>query len=1300
MFTSTSPGERSQAKNELHNMLIALIIIPTSPHLYQILVEIAYELTISLLGGDVWHCNPAGLCGWTSITGTYQEVMGSNIPFGDVVSGVYNGVDDWRFIFIFCCTNILVTLALMLIFIRHMIVVLCGILMPLTVFLYTFGFTKSVGRKFLKYSITWAMVPVIMSVWIIAAGVLLINLGANGIDPDTGTFMTIAFLGMIIMSPMIITGALEFMGSTMAAAGQFTGGATGAGMTAAGQIMKAKSPEAMLTAGVMVASKAVAKGGGKGFRKAFEKVGKKKPGAAPKKKGVMGKVGDAGKMAAAGTAAGAFGAAKWGAKKAGGGAMMAGRGLKKLNDKTGATRKLASIGKKGVGVAVGAAKVAKNVSDKTGVTWAAGKAVQGTKATGRGLATAGKWTGGAAVGVGMAVGGAAMYAGGKAAQFGRWSGGKAAQFGRWSGGKAAALGRGIGGVAAAGGRWAAGTGIGRGIGAMGRGIGRGAAATGRFIAADVKQTGKDLAKLGRGLKKFSDKTGLTYAGKEALKGLPAGATLASGYLGQSSALFSEGGAGGQGAGGAASMVQTAKAGKSGLASDWVTKGVARTGGKKLGAKLGASFGKTRAGKGLAKWKEKGGLIGVMNKKYNNPIQRAKQNIGETVKSFKEGFGKNRRTDKNVTGTAAGKAGERSKLSSTWTAGVKASEAYLNKNPLGRGINAAMDKISGMGLGQALGKYAAFSAKFGAASMMLGMATTIGAPVLAPLAGLALSGWAAQKLLGTAGVGIGLGNFLRDTNVGRGISQGVASRGVKNSTQAFQGMKGMKGGRSGFAMGKGIGMTLDAAGFLMLTAPAMMAEKGIQFAMTGGMSGYSDMLRGGVSLAKAPVKGVKALREFNKTRKDMSTGSKVAKGNRNVSDITAAKYNRAGMSGADLANASSAQLEGKGGAEDMARWKYDATHKPGSFDQLTQGTPQDKKKAAMLVNAEKRDMAKNSPEALAASKYDTKNGTGAFAALKSGTPVQQKKAELLTKQAAREQQKAMPEKVAKAKYDARWGAGAYGRQTQAKKDKLIGKERDLQKKAPAPLDMDRRDHVRDAKQKYDAKKGKGAFDALGITAEGRKRQQGIIANQGKDFKTDAVTLGVETERAQGNQFFSPTRNANKMAFATGMSMDTAEIADQRGYNLEKLADGNAKDIVSDLKGGGASDVDMNNISGIQTNAQKSLQSMGMGIGILGAAGAAAEARREKAEEQKVQESEAKDAVGATGNAGAERSFQHNAEANDTSKSASPGEDKATSEARWRELKQAMVYGGRPDRSKGSGEQLEEMLEDRDESPMKR
>ncbi|MFH1054772.1 MAG: hypothetical protein V1744_01625 [Candidatus Altiarchaeota archaeon] len=296
IFASISPGERSQAKSQLHSLIVALVIIPVSPHLYQILLDVSFAMTKSLLMGD--GTNPS----------TYQEVVGDS-NFGHLIGSTFvAGLASGNLsgmCCIFIVAQIVSLLALVMLFLRYIIVVFLAVLLPLTCLLYLFDFTKTIGRQFLKYTIAWALVTPIAAFWIIVAAVTLTGASFfHPLDYMLSMFMTIVFLFMVIMSPLQITGTLEVVGGAMTAIGQMLPGPWAVAVVAVGQMLKTQSAEGLVAAGFKVGATKM-----KGLADKKAAGGAKKPGKSGS--GDTGGKGGGGKDRKGGVGAG-FDAAKGG----------------------------------------------------------------------------------------------------------------------------------------------------------------------------------------------------------------------------------------------------------------------------------------------------------------------------------------------------------------------------------------------------------------------------------------------------------------------------------------------------------------------------------------------------------------------------------------------------------------------------------------------------------------------------------------------------------------------------------------------------------------------------------------------------------------------------------------------------------------------------------------------------------------------------------------------------------------------------------------------------------------------------
>ncbi|MBU0762432.1 MAG: type IV secretion system protein, partial [Candidatus Altiarchaeota archaeon] len=309
ILVSLSPGERAAAKTQLQKLIVAAIIAPISLHLYQLFLDMSFDITVQLLGGT----NTGG----TVITNpVIDQVVGHPVSFWKIFIRLFSPLsNDFKICWLVICAFILTLFAIGVVFMRYILVVILAVLLPIIVLFYLFDFTKAIGRKLLKQALAWAFTNVVMAVWIIVATATIYNTSAY-FDSDSNIAMALGFFVLVIASPLTITGALESIGTVIASAGQVMGGAQGAVMTGAGQILKSGSPEAMLTTGMMVGAKTVGKIGGgvvkKGLAKAFK--GIKLPGGG-------GGGGDGNPLLNAATGGGAGGGGDSGAGKTVGGAV-------------------------------------------------------------------------------------------------------------------------------------------------------------------------------------------------------------------------------------------------------------------------------------------------------------------------------------------------------------------------------------------------------------------------------------------------------------------------------------------------------------------------------------------------------------------------------------------------------------------------------------------------------------------------------------------------------------------------------------------------------------------------------------------------------------------------------------------------------------------------------------------------------------------------------------------------------------------------------------------------------------------
>lgn len=331
IFISESPQGRAHAKAMLEKLLVSMVIVSASPAIYMILLYTSEVIARGVLG---------------VITGTIMKET-------TVGEAMYTAIADMpiqtkiTFIIVFVFILLACLFALLIIWFRYLMVMLCAIIFPFTLFLYMFEFTRHLGSRMLKFTIVWIYTPIIAALWL-AIGVVILKTTTEQqsfIADIVAPIFFMATMVLIAIAPLVMSGLLKWLGGILSMVGMLIPGWWGMALAAVGGIMQGRGASALTLAGA---------------RAGWGKIG----GALRKSKGVA----KAAKKTAAGPKPEEF--------KAGGGADSKAR--------TGAGGKAGTgaAGKAGTGAKAGAKGKAAAVK---GAGKAAGKA---TEAGARGLGSA------------------------------------------------------------------------------------------------------------------------------------------------------------------------------------------------------------------------------------------------------------------------------------------------------------------------------------------------------------------------------------------------------------------------------------------------------------------------------------------------------------------------------------------------------------------------------------------------------------------------------------------------------------------------------------------------------------------------------------------------------------------------------------------------------------------------------------------------------------------------------------------------------------------------------------------------
>jgi hypothetical protein len=226
----------------------------------------------------------------------------------------------------------------------------------------------------------------------------------------------------------------------------------------------------------------------------------------------------------------------------------------------------------------------------------------------------------------------------------------------------------------------------------------------------------------------------------------------------------------------------------------------------------------------------------------------------------------------------------------------------------------------------------------------------------------------------------------------------------------------------------------------------------------------------------------------------------------------------------------------------------------------------------------------------------------------------------------------------------------------------------------------------AKDRGVDKKDVSAGDAYKAAESNFRKERGEELMRNPD-KLESLTTGKlnemngnkrvdELQKAAFAQTGTSTNPAVEMAVKTGASVQDMQKFQDAGWNTNDFADRSREEVLAKAGEVGADGVNEGNVGEIQRNAGSAINAEMSGQTITKAA-----------------------VLSSGGGAGAAGPSGPQADGEGPE---APKADKGSQEDSWQLLKDSMISGGggRRRREKGTSEQLEEMLEDKDETPSQR
>ena len=195
LFSGTNKG-RAKAKAVLVRMVYAMILVSLSPLISEFLMAVSGGLAKALMDSTDLALVKDLIETGTSTLFEFFEGMTIIQRTGGV-----------ELLLLWETFLLILNFALAM---RYVIVIFWYTLMPITLLMYSFNPTKTIGKKFLHQTFLWTFVQV---GW--AIGVALIVVSASGMKDADPTFpegkMGIACLLLLITTPMMILGVMDWL---------------------------------------------------------------------------------------------------------------------------------------------------------------------------------------------------------------------------------------------------------------------------------------------------------------------------------------------------------------------------------------------------------------------------------------------------------------------------------------------------------------------------------------------------------------------------------------------------------------------------------------------------------------------------------------------------------------------------------------------------------------------------------------------------------------------------------------------------------------------------------------------------------------------------------------------------------------------------------------------------------------------------------------------------------------------------------------------------------------------------------
>jgi len=206
LFLSSSPEGRAEAKSMLTKLIVGLIFVSVSPQLMNLLLTVSEGLTSSILAPTA---KGVFTNAWDTSIGATPLDLRLELSGLKGLHFIATFIEIELGFYTFLFFMILVWGAFIFpIMIRFFAVSVFIVLFPLSILLYSFEFTKALGRTMLEQTIIWTFLQVINALIVLTVVQSIISLGEDfmkvGLGPMTIPVIPLVGCLMFAVAPLFI----------------------------------------------------------------------------------------------------------------------------------------------------------------------------------------------------------------------------------------------------------------------------------------------------------------------------------------------------------------------------------------------------------------------------------------------------------------------------------------------------------------------------------------------------------------------------------------------------------------------------------------------------------------------------------------------------------------------------------------------------------------------------------------------------------------------------------------------------------------------------------------------------------------------------------------------------------------------------------------------------------------------------------------------------------------------------------------------------------------------------------------